>query len=291
MTDKILYTPRELKQLIDSGNVTVIDVRAPEEYAKEHIPGAANVNTVFSELSMTTEEGLKKMIAVFSKVLSEAGVSMDKKVIFYENELNTLYGGSCRGYFQITFLGHKDVGVLDGGLSRWKSEGLPTNDEAVKVAPTTFTPAINRSFMVTKDIMKGAIDDPSIKILDNRDEEEWVGASSSPYGVDFAPRKGRIPGAKWVEWYNFMEADDGGKITRFKTPEATKKLLAAVDMHPDDNIIVYCFKGARASNTLLAMKLAGFKNVRNYYGSWNEWSRDNSCPIDDKVLEWSDGKK
>ena len=54
--------------------------------------------------------------------------------------------------------------------------------------------------------------------------------------------------------------------------------------HPDDDIIIYCFKGARASNTLVAMKMAGFKKIRNYYGSWNEWSRDMTLPIDDKVL-------
>ncbi len=291
MSEKILYTPKELKQLIDEGNVTVVDVRDPKEYTKEHIPGAVNINAVFYELSMTTEEGLKNMIDTFSKLLSEAGVSKDKKVIFYENDLNTLYGGSCRGYFQITFLGHKDVGVLDGGFSRWKKEGLPSSSETVKATPTKFIPQINHSIMVTKDIMKDAINDPSIKILDNRDEDEWVGASSSPYGIDFAPRKGRIPGAKWMEWYRFMESDSTDKITRFITPDNTRKLLATIDMHPDDNIIVYCFKGARASNTLLALKLAGFKNVRNYYGSWNEWSRDNSCPIDDKVLEWSNGKK
>ena len=291
MSDKVLYTPQELKQLIAAGNVTVIDVRDSETYAKEHISGAANINAVFSQLSMTTKEGLREMIGIFSKLLSEAGVSKDKKVIFYEDTLNTLYGGSCRGYFQLTFLGHKDVGVLDGGLLKWKSEGFATSSEALTPTPTTFIPEPDHSNMVTKDIMKAALNDPSIKILDNRDEEEWVGVSSSPYGVDFAPRKGRIPGAKWVEWYRFMESDDTGKISHFITPDATRELLATnADMHPDDDIIVYCFKGARASNTLLAMKLAGFKNVRNYYGSWNEWSRDDSCPIDDSVLEWSNNK-
>jgi hypothetical protein len=27
--------------------------------------------------------------------------------------------------------------------------------------------------------------------------DEWIAESSSPYGKDYAPRKGRIPGAKW----------------------------------------------------------------------------------------------
>lgn len=47
--------------------------------------------------------------------------------------------------------------------------------------------------------MLAALADPTIKLLDNRDKDEWLGESSSPYGKDFAPRKGRIPGAVWLE--------------------------------------------------------------------------------------------
>jgi thiosulfate/3-mercaptopyruvate sulfurtransferase len=30
----------------------------------------------------------------------------------------------------------------------------------------------------------------------------------------------------------------------------------------------------------MALKMAGFENVKNYLGSWNEWSRDESLPIE-----------
>lgn len=39
--------------------------------------------------------------------------------------------------------------------------------------------------------------DPVLISLDVRDVDESIGDSSSPYGKDYAPRKGRIPGAKW----------------------------------------------------------------------------------------------
>ncbi|MBC7801514.1 MAG: sulfurtransferase, partial [Gemmatimonadaceae bacterium] len=38
--------------------------------------------------------------------------------------------------------------------------------------------------------------------------------------------------------------------------------------------------GARASNTLVALREAGVRDVRMYFGSWNEWSRDESLPIE-----------
>ena len=55
---------------------------------------------------------------------------------------------------------------------------------------------------------------------------------------------------------------------------------ASVGITPETPIYLYCFKGARASNTFVALKDAGFQDVRMYFGSWNEWSRDPSLPIE-----------
>lgn len=284
MSTNILYTAAQTHKLIDENNVTIVDVRDAEEYAEDHIPGAVNIPDMFFELSMTTEEGLREMTDKFTRLFSEAGISLDKKVIIYEDNLSTRYGGSCRGYFQLSYMGHQDVGILDGGLFAWRQEKMPTDAEKVTPIPTIFTPAMNHSIMVTKDMMVDSLEDSGIKLLDNRDKVEWVGESSSPYGVDFAPRKGRIPGAKWIEWYDFMENDASGYVSHFKSPETTMEICAGMGLHPEDDIIIYCFKGARAANTYVALKMAGFKHIRNYYGSWNEWSRDMSLPIDDAVI-------
>jgi thiosulfate/3-mercaptopyruvate sulfurtransferase len=56
---------------------------------------------------------------------------------------------------------------------------------------------------------------------------------------------------------------------------------ATVGISETTPVYLYCFKGARASNTFLALKDAGVKDVRMYFGSWNEWSRDPSLPIDE----------
>ena len=284
MSNKILYTPKEVQKLAAEGKVLIIDVRDAEEYAEDHIPGAVNIPDMFYELSMTTKEGLDKMTSKFKKLFSEAGITKDKLTIIYEDNLSTRYGGSCRGYFQLNYMGDENVGILDGGLVDWKRAGLPTNDEVVTASPTIFTLDINDAIMVTKDTMSEALGNTGIKLLDNRDKVEWIGESSSPYGVDFAPRKGRIPGAQWIEWYDFMENDASGYISHFKSAEAIREICAELGLLPEDDIIIYCFKGARAANTYVALKMAGFKNIRNYYGSWNEWSRDMALPIDDTVL-------
>jgi thiosulfate/3-mercaptopyruvate sulfurtransferase len=55
---------------------------------------------------------------------------------------------------------------------------------------------------------------------------------------------------------------------------------ATAGIAPSDTVFLYCFKGARASNSFLALKQAGFTDVRMYFGSWNEWSRDPALPIE-----------
>ena len=74
------------------------------------------------------------------------------------------------------------------------------------------------SLFVDLEDMKAAVADDAVVKLDTRDVDEWVGTSSSPYGKDFCPRKGRIPGARWIEWYRMMKPTPAGKMlkTRLK---------------------------------------------------------------------------
>ncbi len=281
--NKILYTSKEAHQKLNERTVILVDVRNAEDFEKSHIPGAVNIPEMFTTLSMTTPEELRELQDIFVPLFRKAGIRHDQTVIVYENSLNTRYGGSCRGYFQLRLLGHQDVGILDGGLAQWLQEGLPITTESTQVTASDFEPVLQNDIIATRDDVLNAIQSgSSVKLLDSRDEDEWRGISSSPYGIDFAPRKGRIPGANWIEWYRFMDTTQ--PIPHFKSGEEVRALCAQAGLGVDDDIIIYCFKGARASNTYIALKMAGFNKIRNYYGSWNEWSRDPALPIDNEVL-------
>jgi thiosulfate/3-mercaptopyruvate sulfurtransferase len=41
---------------------------------------------------------------------------------------------------------------------------------------------------------------------------------------------------------------------------------------------------------LLALKLAGVKNVKSYFSGWNDWSRDPSLPIEEGYPEDEDNQ-
>ena len=276
-TPNILISAAELDTLTKTEPVVVIDTRDADTYAAGHIPGAVNLREIFTFLATSSAEGLAELKDTFAQHLGAAGLSGRETAVFYEDALNSGYGQSCRGYYLLTWLGYPKIKVLNGGYSAWKASGLPTSTVAAAPVAATFPDLTMADVMLTKDDMLAALG-TDIVLLDVRDIDEWIADSSSPYGRDFAPRKGRIPGAKWLEWYRFMKPSAQGPM--IKSPDEVKAECATAGISTDDTVYLYCFKGARASNTFLALKQAGFSDVRMYFGSWNEWSRDPSLPIE-----------
>ena len=274
----VLISPEQLKALQAAGPVILIDTRDADTYAAGHIPAAVNLRETFTYLATSTPEGLKELKSTFAKHLGAIGLSGKETAVFYEDAMNSGYGQSCRGYYLLTWLGYPNVKVLNGGFSAWKAAGNSVSTESVTPVPAVFPTHLPMAdVMLTKEDVAAALGTDTV-LLDVRDVDEWIGDSSSPYGKDFAPRKGRLPGAKWLEWYRFMKPSAQGPV--FKSPDEVRAECATAGISTQDSVYLYCFKGARASNTFLALKQAGFEDVRMYFGSWNEWSRIDSLPIE-----------
>jgi thiosulfate/3-mercaptopyruvate sulfurtransferase len=194
--------------------------------------------------------------------------------------MNSGFGQSCRGYYLLTMLGYPKVKVLHGGYDAWVAADLPTAKDVPSPVKASFAIVPDAGdILIDAKTMLAAVGKPGIALLDVRDVDEWIGESSSPYGKDFCPRKGRIPGAVWLEWYRMMKPTAEGP--RFKSKDEILAECATVGISQNTPVYLYCFKGARASNTFLALKNAGVKDVRMYFGSWNEWSRDPALPIEE----------
>ena len=279
MSEKVLVTPAELEQRLGKPDVVVIDARGPDAYAAGHIPGAVNVHDIFSYLAMSTPDGMGELKGKFAEIFGKAGLSGAETAVIYEGSMNTGFGMSCRGYFLLKFLGYPKATVLHGGLAAWTAAGLPVSTDRVAPEPKTFPLRdTGTEFMIGRAEMLAALDDDSVCKLDVRDVDEWVGTSSSPYGPDFCPRKGRIPGSKWIEWYRLMKPTPQGPM--FKASDEIMAEAHSVGIDKSTPVYLFCFKGARASNTFVALKEAGIEDVRLYFGSFNEWSRDMSLPVE-----------
>lgn len=273
---RTLIDPQELAAM---DNVVIIDTRAPEAFAAGHLPGAVNLHEIFTFLATSDAAGIAEMTRTFAAAFGAAGLSGAETAVIYEGSMNSGFGQSCRGYFLLDFLGYPKKAVLDGGFEAWVAAGLPVTTEVAQPVPAAFPldPA-GAAVLLTRDDILATLQSPGAVLLDVRDVDEWIGESSSPYGKDFCPRKGRIPGARWIEWYRFMKPTAAGP--RLKSPAEVQAELASAGIGLEDTVYLYCFKGARASNSYLALKLAGVRDVRIYFGSWNEWSRDPALPID-----------
>lgn len=275
-----LVTPAELQMMIDAKQAVIIDTRDPESFAAGHIAGAVNMHDIFTYLATSDASGMGELKEKFAAEFAAAGLDGAKTAVIYEASMASGFGQSCRGYYLLSFLGYPNVKVMHGGFAAWLAAGMPVTTDTSAPQPGGFeiNPAA-ASIMMDAEDMKAAMADEKAVILDVRDIDEWIAESSSPYGKDFCPRKGRIPGAVWIEWYRMMKPTAEGPMMKSKAEVLAE--CATVGITTQTPVKLYCFKGARASNTFLALKEAGIKDVAIYFGSWNEWSRDPSLPIEE----------
>jgi thiosulfate/3-mercaptopyruvate sulfurtransferase len=283
MPNRVLIEPEEFAELLAAGDRIFIDTREPEDFAAGHIPGAVNIPEIFSFLTEPGDRAIEEIVRIFAGLFGSAGLSGAQRAVIYEQSMDGGLGQSCRGYFLLKVMGYPRASVLHGGLDAWIDLGLPVTRNVTAPNPQAFPVVTDLSeIIVDAQEMLAALDDPGIVKLDVRDFDEWFGISSSPYGIDYCPRKGRIPEARWLEWYRMMKPGPAGPM--FKNRDEILAECRTVGISEDTPVILYCFKGARTSNTFVALKEAGIKNVRNYFGSWNEWSRNPDLPIDEGVL-------
>ena len=182
-------------------------------------------------LASSTPEGSAALRDKFAAAFGKAGLSGAETAVVYEQSMNTGFGQSCRGYVLLRYLGYPKIRILHGGYSAWTAAGLPSTTTVPAPGAAAFP--VNSSGMgvlVDLETMKSAIKERRIVKLDVRDVDEWIGESSSPYGKDFCPRKGRIPGSVWIEWYRMMKPTPTGQM--FKSRAEILAECASVGITP-----------------------------------------------------------
>lgn len=117
-------------------------------------------------------------------------------------------------------------------------------------------------------------------LVDVRSPAEFTGERlhMPDYPNEGALRGGHIPGAANVPWARAINAEDG----TFKTADELRAIYEReARLEQDDDVIVYCRIGERSSHTWFVLThLLGYRNVRNYDGSWTEWGNLVGVPIE-----------
>ncbi len=252
----LLTDTAELSGMIETGPVSIIDVRPREAYDQGHVLGAVHLGAddVVDPNSHVSGDLLPH--ATLAALLGERGIDKDTPVVIYDDK-----GGfhAARIFWMLEYFGHRQASVLDGGFPKWQAEGRVVSRTQPKPEPKTFayTPTPRR--LATADWLLDHQSDPSAVVIDVRPTKLYDA--------------GHIPWAKSIPWKHNL-AEDG----TMKSAAVLKAHFESQGVTPDTNIAVHCQNGKAAAHSYLALRLLGYPRVRSYDRSWAEWGAADDLP-------------
>lgn len=253
----------------------LVDTRPWEEYVEGHIPNSYWINPYDFILRSTNPEGIEELREYLRKTLAPLSAYTDQTIVFYENKTGMR---AARAWWFLLFAGGDNGVVLHGGVQAWLENGgtLVSRDTSSLEQLTAnhfsaYPVAEIHSVLATHEYVLKNLNNPNTVLVDARGIDEYNGKAVDPC----CTVKGRISGAVHLNWE--MLIDSSGK---FLPKTEIVRIASRIGVTPDKEVIIYCHRGARSANTALALRWAGYERVRNYIGSWHEWSRLADVPIE-----------
>ena len=239
------------------------------DYETGHIPGAGFLDLP-GELSRQDAAVHFMMLppAEFAKVMSRHGIGEGTRVVLYSRE-RAMW--ATRVWWMLRAMGFDDAAVLDGGFDKWLAEGRPVTTEPSAYPPATFTPRPRPELLVDKDVVRAAIDQPGVCLINTLSEADFKGEEPSRYG-----RPGHIPRSVNLPWPALTDPD----TDRFVPLEEAERRIEALGAPQAERIVCYCGGGISATLGLFLLHRLGYANLALYDASMAEWARDPTLPIE-----------
>jgi thiosulfate/3-mercaptopyruvate sulfurtransferase len=276
--DDVLVTTDWLADHLNDPGIRVVEVdEDTDAYGRGHIPGAVAVNW-----NTDLQDPLRRDFIdpeQFAKLQDSLGIGPDTTVILYGGN-NNWFAAYAYWYYKV--YGHGPVKLLDGGRKSWELEGRELTTDTSPVSATSGYPVNQPDFSIRAfrdQVLADYVGQPGRALVDVRSPEEYRGEKLAPDHLpqEAAQRPGHIPGAANIPWAKAVDPTTG----KFLTDEQLTELYGSQGLDPSRDVVAYCRIGERSAHTWFALhELLGYRNVRNYDGSWTEWGSLVGVPIE-----------
>ncbi|WP_335869652.1 sulfurtransferase [Bacillus sp. 2205SS5-2] len=237
------------------------------QYEEEHIPGAIYLDLkhdLSDEISVHGGRHPLPGISKMEKTLGGKGITRQDTVVLYDRGDGAY---AARGWWQLHYLGHENVYILDGGFKEWKKAKFSV-EKGTRVARETVYIAQPQQQMLADvdDVRKVLFGKSEAILLDSRAQERYEGKVEP---ID--KKAGHIPTAVNFPWLNVLEEG---------LYKDTEELIQQFSSLPkDSNLIVYCGSGVTAIPNIIALKESGYTHVKLYSGSFSDWISYEENPV------------
>jgi thiosulfate/3-mercaptopyruvate sulfurtransferase len=213
-----------------------------------HIPNS--ISLTVDQLIKVNEHGahLAPDLEDAVQILGSVGINNAKTLVVAGE---TMDPSVARVAWTLAYLGHENVRILDISISTWQSLGFGITRAQKKLEPTQFVPKIQPQIRIQANELINLLG--KITILDARTPQEYFG--------------GHIPKSILLPFTDGLGQD--GFL--FDKKESLQNLFAQKQISTDDEMVCYCMHGHRASSLFFQLKIAGFKKVKLYDGSFIDW--------------------
>jgi thiosulfate/3-mercaptopyruvate sulfurtransferase len=253
-----LILEKSLKTPIKVGSDTIIlDVRAPFDFAMSHLPQAVNMRVAdFADQQGPYPGRLKADMGDEIKRLALLGISPQSQVVIV-GQAHGGKGDEGRLAWVLLYLGISDVQTshIDKLGLRYSNIEPPPRENA-----KPWTPNYRLSLLATRsEVIQAATSrhNDRVHILDVRSKNEFFSKNRK---LQYEVPDLRAINIEWSEFF---------------TPEGRPKAsivaqLKAVNIGPNDRVIVISNNGVRSGAVAYALLALGYKKAANFAGGYSE---------------------
>ncbi len=263
-----------LSNNLDQSNLIVLDVRSTAEYEDGHIANSINAPFGRESIWAVSRNNLTLELPVIEELqdtINSCGITDESMVVVVSSK--NLPGSppyeladAARVAVTLIYAGVTNVSLLDGGHSKWVSEGNPVTKFVYQTKKVQYKVSENNMIFVDREYVEKHVG--KSVIIDVRNPAIYFGVETE----HFAGKAGHIPSAKslpapWI-WNQ-----DG----TYKDKEVLVKIAQGVIGYSHTKeIIIYCGVGGfTAAWWYVLTQMLGYENVKYYDGSAEDWAKSN----------------